>query len=295
MNTIKNFEEKNKKWKNYAVGGLYLSAAYFLMIFLNLPVGDYNHFFGFVALWTSLLWFVERFKWKKDPEYKTLAKPKWLEWSVDIFPFVLVFFLLRGFIYEPFKIPSGSMEPTLYTNDIVLVNKFKYALKSPVSSDILIKRQDVKRGDIIVFKYPPNPHVYYIKRAIGLPGDTLEYRFQDKKLLINNQEITRTMIKKDGNLEYYKENLLGFSHDIQLAAPNSEINIPTFEGFLNKESCKFSVQKMTCVLPQGYYFGMGDNRDNSLDSRFWGFIPEANITGTPDLSFNIFKLSAQTF
>lgn len=287
---LQTFENQNKAWKKYAIAGIYLTILYFFLIFINAPVGDYNHFFLFVSLWTSILWAIEKFKWQKENSYREhflKRRPWWIEWTSDIFPLVLIFFLFRGFIYEPFKIPSGSMEPTLYSGDIVLVNKFIYGIKSPVSKHKLINVENVKRGDIIVFKYPPNPQEYYIKRAVGMPGDKLEYVFQDKKLIINNKEIihSQDMI----------ENLEGKLHKIQLMQDNGQLNIPTFEGFLNKDSCLFNLKKMVCNIPQGYYFAMGDNRDNSLDSRFWGFVPLENIVGTPDFAFNIFSYKFQTF
>lgn len=288
--TLKLFENKNKLWKNYAFIGINLTILYFLLIFFNFPVGNYNHFFFFVSLWTSVLWLVKRIKWLKDELYiNNFLKKKiwWIEWTSDIFPLILVFFIFRGFVYEPFKIPSGSMEPTLYAGDIVLVNKFIYGIKSPLSNHKIINIKNINRGDIFIFKYPPNPNEYYIKRVIGIPTDKLEYLFQEKKLIINNKEITHSseMI----------ENLEGKFHKIQLMKDSGQLNIPTFEGFLNKDNCTFNLQKMTCAIPQGYYFAMGDNRDNSLDSRFWGFVPLENIVGTPDVAFNIFSYKLQTF
>jgi signal peptidase I len=295
------FDNNNKKWKLFAQTAIYITVAYFLLLFFNFPLGDYNFFFFFVSLWTGAIWLKEKFYWKKQASYLTnfpKKKPYWIEWSSDIFPYVIVFFLIRGFIGEPFKIPSGSMEPTLYTGDIVLTNKFNYGIKSPLSSHTLVKRNDVKRGDVIVFKYPPSPNIYYIKRVIGLPGDKLEYYFQQKKLVINDKEIKRDVTTSnniDTGLQYFIEHLEGKEHKIQLIKDEKPLAIPTGDGFLNKESCIFNLVKIECKIPNENYFAMGDNRDNSLDSRFWGFVPYGNITGSVNYAVNIFKFDFKSF
>lgn len=298
---ILEFESNNKNWKIFAQIAMYITLAYFLLLFFNFPLGDYNFFFFLVSIWTGIIWFKEKFSWKKQAFYQTnfiKKKPYWIEWSSDIFPYVIVFFLIRGFVGEPFKIPSGSMEPTLYTGDIVLTNKFNYGIKSPLSNHTWAKRNPVKRGDVIVFKYPPSPNIYYIKRVIGLPGDKLEYYFQEKKLVINNEEIKRdvTTSKNDNtNLQFFTENLEPKKHHIQLENSSKPLAIPTGEGFLNKENCTFNLVKIECSIPSENYFAMGDNRDNSLDSRFWGFVPYGNITGNVNYAFNIFKLDFKSF
>ena len=298
---LSDFENNNNKWKLFAQISLYLTVAYFLLLFLNFPIGDYNFFFFFLSVWTGIIWFKERFSWKKESFYKINImdkKPYWIEWGSDIFPFVIIFFLIRGFIGEPFKIPSGSMEPSLYTGDIVLTNKFNYGIKLPLSMHTLIKLNSVQRGDIIVFKYPPSPNVYYIKRVIGLPGDKIEYYFQEKKLIINDKEVKKSVTisnKNDNVLQLFTEYLNDKNHIIQLTNSSKTLAIPTGEGFMNKESCTFNLIKIECKIPTENYFAMGDNRDNSLDSRFWGFVPYKNITGNVSYAFNIFKFEFKQF
>ncbi|MFM9424503.1 signal peptidase I [Variovorax sp. GrIS 2.14] len=215
---------------------------------------------------------------------RLLMQPWWLDWTAGLFPVILVVFLLRSFLFEPFKIPSGSMMPTLLTGDLILVNKFTYGLRLPVINTKLTGGTPPARGDVMVFRYPPQPSLDYIKRVVGLPGDEVAYL--NKKLTINGKPISKDAVPEYFDeeamryLKEYKEDLVGRQHyllnDDSRRAGLSEAEIMTFP---NRENCRYSVDGVVCKVPEGHYFMMGDNRDNSLDSRYWGFVPDKNIVG----------------
>jgi signal peptidase I len=211
-----------------------------------------------------------------------LMQPWWLDWTAGLFPVILFIFILRSFLYEPFKIPSGSMIPTLWVGDLILVNKFHYGVRLPVVNTKLTQGTPVARGDVMVFKYPPRPSVDYIKRVVGIPGDEVAYL--NKKLTINGQAVPTESVP-----EFFDESVMRYSKQFQeklgakthnlLVDDDRPAFIPGAEDFPFKERCNFTVEGVTCKVPEGHYFMMGDNRDNSLDSRYWGFVPDANIVG----------------
>jgi len=192
--------------------------------------------------------------------------PKWVIEIKSYFVIVSIIFGLRSFVIEPFQIPSGSMLPTLEVGDFILVNKFEYGVRLPVFNTMLIPTTTPKRGDVIVFKYPNDPSINYIKRLIGLPGDVISYH--DKRLVINGKIIDESFqaelpaSKKSQGIPViqYKEDLLGTEHLIYKSFRQNNL-----EG--------------DWVVPEGHYFAMGDNRDNSADSRAWGFISEKYMKG----------------
>ncbi|RZT95275.1 signal peptidase I [Rivibacter subsaxonicus] len=212
-----------------------------------------------------------------------LAQPWWLDWTAGLFPVILVVFLLRSFLFEPFKIPSGSMIPTLEIGDLILVNKFHYGIRLPVSNTKIIANNDPKPGDVIVFRYPPNPRVDYIKRVVGLPGDEVAYI--NKRLTINGKPVPQTPLPDyydDDSLRYsqmFSEQLGSVEHRIlnERNAPGFVMPLPEFQS--DREACRYSAEGVVCKVPAGHYFVMGDNRDNSQDSRYWGFVPDANLVG----------------
>ncbi|MEO7393063.1 MAG: signal peptidase I [Ramlibacter sp.] len=211
-----------------------------------------------------------------------LMQPWWLDWTAGLFPVILAVFVLRSFLFEPFKIPSGSMIPTLLIGDLILVNKFTYGLRLPVVNVKLTNGTPPKRGDVMVFRYPPKPSLDYIKRVVGVPGDEVAYL--DKKLTINGQPVPKAAVgdffDEDVTL-YFKQfgEVLGDKHHRILNDANRPAFIPGAEDFPFKENCRYSVEGVVCKVPEGHYFMMGDNRDNSLDSRYWGFVPDRNIVG----------------
>jgi signal peptidase I len=213
---------------------------------------------------------------------KLLAQPWWLDWTAGLFPVIVAVFVLRSFLFEPFKIPSGSMIPTLLIGDLILVNKFTYGLRLPVANTRLTEGTPPARGDVMVFRYPPRPSLDYIKRVVGLPGDEVAYL--NKRLTINGKPVAKEILPdffdKDG-MRYSKqfEELLGDKRHRLLNDDDRPAFIPGAEPYPFRENCSYTVEGVTCKVPAGHYFMMGDNRDNSLDSRYWGFVPEANIVG----------------
>ena len=215
-----------------------------------------------------------------------LTQPWWLDWTAGLFPVILVVFLLRSFLFEPFKIPSGSMIPTLLIGDLILVNKFHYGVRLPVINKKIIANHDPKRGDVMVFRYPLNTSIDYIKRVVGVPGDEVSYRNQ--RLYLNGAAVPTEQTPPPGFYDEdlrlyfpeYKETLDGAQHRILVNAMSQPFyGDDSRIAFPYRENCRYSGEGVTCKVPPGHYFMMGDNRDNSQDSRFWGFVPDENIVG----------------
>ena len=213
---------------------------------------------------------------------RILMQPWWLDWTAGLFPVIIAVFVLRSFLFEPFKIPSGSMIPTLLVGDLILVNKFTYGLRLPVLNTKLTNGNRPARGDVMVFRYPPKPSLDYIKRVVGVPGDEVAYL--NKKLTINGQPVSKLQVPDffdQDAMRYskqFEEEIGGKRHRL-LNDDDRPAFIPGVEDFPFKQNCRYSVEGVACRVPQGHYFMMGDNRDNSLDSRYWGFVPEKNIVG----------------
>lgn len=216
---------------------------------------------GMTLLWQKLCWWPAG-----NTEYsKAGTWSVWLEYSRAIFPIVLIVLIIRSFVFEPFRIPSGSMMPTLLRGDFIIVKKFAYAWYVPVLRYKLAQLDQPKRGDIIVFRYPPNPKLDYIKRVVGLPGDHISYR--GKQIFINNQPISRARV---GGFQSSKTN----GSDIGLYS--EALGAGQHQMLLEDNALARDVD---VVVPDGEYFVMGDNRDNSNDSRYWGTVPAQNILG----------------
>ena len=211
-----------------------------------------------------------------------LMQPWWLDWTAGLFPVIITVFLLRAFLFEPFKIPSGSMIPTLLVGDLILVNKFTYGLRLPVLNTKITEGTPPQRGDVMVFRYPPKPSQDYIKRVVGVPGDTVAYL--NKRLTINGEvQDTQTLPEffDEDAMRYFKqfEEALGSKKHRLLNNDDAPAFVAGASAFDGREGCTYTVEGVTCKVPAGHYFMMGDNRDNSLDSRYWGFVPEKNIVG----------------
>ena len=211
-----------------------------------------------------------------------LRQPWWLEYTAGLFPVILIVFLLRSFLFEPFRIPSGSMLPTLHIGDFILVNKYDYGIRLPVLNTKVLEVGAPQKGDIIVFRYPMDESVDFIKRVVATPGDRVEYR--DKVLYVNGVEQAQsrprdfvddsTMV----TLEERTENLSGLEHSI--AVDHRRPSWVPMQAVMKKEStCSYNDRGFVCTVPEGKYFAMGANRDNSEDSRFWGFVPDENLVG----------------
>ncbi|RYX97668.1 MAG: signal peptidase I [Comamonadaceae bacterium] len=217
-----------------------------------------------------------------DAKVRLIMQPWWLDWTAGLFPVILVVFLLRSFLFEPFKIPSGSMIPTLLVNDLILVNKFHYGVRLPVINKKIMDNHSPQRGDVMVFRYPPKPSLDYIKRVVGIPGDEVAYL--NKKLTVNGQPVLKNALP-----DFFDEDVMRYAKQFEETTGNKKYRIlndddrPSFvagvEDFPNRENCRYSSEGVVCKVPEGQYFMMGDNRDNSLDSRYWGFVPEQNIVG----------------
>ena len=257
------------------------------------------------TLLTGLVWLLDRFVLLRWRQRRVLAaesatgkaldactietlmrEPGWVEQCKGVFPVIAAVLVLRSFLFEPFQIPSGSMMPTLLVGDFILVQKFAYGVKEPLNNSTLLETGHPKRGDVVVFKYPEEPTVDYIKRVVGLPGDRIIYR--NKQLFIQPAcaaaqdcpaiaKVEQTFLSSGDfiqggvPLERYQEQLGNVSHRI-LKNPQQPDYVPMYFHQPGNEADEW-------VVPEGHYFAMGDNRDNSKDSRFWGFVPERNLVG----------------
>ena len=215
----------------------------------------------------SGLIFLADFFYKKDGKNNLKKRSFLVEQAISFFPIFLIVLIFRSFLFEPFRIPSSSMMPTLLIGDFILVNKYEYGLRLPVLYDKFIDINDPKRGDVVVFRYPENPKIPYIKRIIGLPGDKIAY--YDKTLYINDTLIEQTTsgpyapygsgLTMLGSL-LISEDLGNIEHEILIDPDRNSLDFVT-------------------EVPDTHYLVLGDNRDNSKDSRYWGFVPEENLLG----------------
>lgn len=232
------------------------------------------------VMWCAEVWYFR----KRRPE--GTAQPWWIEYPASFFPVILVVFVLRSFLVEPFKIPSGSMLPTLLVGDFILVNKFTYGIRVPVLNNRVIDVNEPQRGEVMVFRFPENPSLDYIKRVIGLPGD--EIRYEGKRLTVNGKEVP---LMPDGDYNYlegglnfvatqrFRETLGSSAHAIITQTAVPPVQLSGVQRFPYRDNCAYNESGFSCKVPAQHYFMMGDNRDSSSDSRYWGFVPEKNIVG----------------
>lgn len=231
-------------------------------------IWDFSALLFFAMIISGMIWlidtkFFKKTRLQKNPNAKD---PMWVDYARSFFPILIFVFMLRAFIIEPYRIPSGSMKPTLLVGDFIVVNKFTYGIRLPIINKKIVALNEPARGDVMVFRFPPDPKVNFIKRVIGLPGDNIVY--QNKQLFVNGQLIPKTLVETElqttseadtYSMRRFMEALPDASHDIyERLTPGQEAVV---------------------TVPAGHYFMMGDNRDESDDSRFWGFVPEENIIG----------------
>jgi signal peptidase I len=237
---------------------------------------------------TGILWAIDRFHFRKR-RAPDAPEPAWVEYAASFFPVLLVVFLLRSFVAEPFKIPSSSMRPTLQVGDFILVNKFTYGLRMPIVEAKFLPLGEPRRGDVVVFRYPVNPSQDFIKRVVGIGGDVVTY--QDKKLTVNGKPFPQVRDGTYGYLETLRyetlDKYLETAHNgdathayaIGIDPSRAPVYPQNVRPFPQRDNCDYNDRGFTCKVPAGHYFMMGDNRDNSDDSRYWGFVPDDHIRG----------------
>ena len=236
---------------------------------------DYALILTLLTLVTGVLWLLERF-WLRRRGHEGQGKAgeeggsHWLASIASLFPILLLVLVFRSFLFEPFKIPSGSMIPTLQIGDFIVVNKFSYGLRLPVLNTRIIELGDPERGDVMVFRFPEDERINYIKRVVGLPGDTITYR--NKVLFVNGEPVEQEVIgpwmgeglnrNPPGRQPIQRQEFLGEDpHTIMIFPDQPDRGTRTW------------------TVPEAHFFVLGDNRDQSLDSRSWNFVPEANLVG----------------
>lgn len=213
---------------------------------------------------------------------ETMRQPWWLEYTASFFPVIAAVFFLRSFVAEPFRIPSGSMIPTLVVGDLILVNKYAYGIRLPIVHTKVLDVGQPQRGDVMVFRFPKEPDKDYIKRVIGLPGDKIEY--VNKRLTINGAAQPTTPLPEYLDPErrvisaQFEEKVGNIAHRV-LNDPEGPTALGPVGLRVYGDACELLAEGIRCTVPPRSYFVMGDNRDNSLDSRFWGFVPAENIVG----------------
>ena len=224
-----------------------------------------------VTVITGVVVLIDRLVWRPKRLSATIERdePLVVEYARSLFPVFLVVLILRSFIIEPFRIPSGSMYPTLEIGDFIVVSKFSYGVKLPVTQSKIIPISEPERGDVVVFKYPKDPDVDYIKRVVGLPGDEVAYI--DRQLFINGKPVPQKYI---GTYRGTESGAVMNGADIM---EETFANGNRHQILIDRDKGSFNMDPVK--VPEGHYFMVGDNRDHSNDSRFWGFVPEKNLKG----------------
>jgi len=250
---------------------------------LLLKFTDFAAVLLLAAVLTGLIWLWDA-KWARPRRMADAPEPIVVDMARAFFPVIVVVFLIRSFWVEPFKIPSGSMKPTLLVGDFILVNKYTYGIRLPVINKKVVDVNPVRRGDVVVFRYPVDPSVDYIKRVIGLPGDKVIYR--GKRLTINGEAVAvqGSGYYTDQEVNYMRlptfvEKFDGKSHQMMIVPASPTVDLAQVRQFPYRENCEYNDDGFSCTVPAGHYFMMGDNRDQSADSRYWGFVPDDHIKG----------------
>lgn len=272
---------------------------------------DFNLILVPLTLALGLVWLLDKLVWKQRRTRGRGKEATLVRWAYDFFPVLAVVLIVRSFLIEPFNIPSSSMVPTLYTGDFIAVNKFAYGVRLPLTYNKVLDTGSPEHGDVMVFRYPENPSIYYIKRVIGLPGDTVSY--DNGILAINGQALDTQPInftadntlttqlvpagprptgevvsaeeavaagqEEEDHADYYQETQGEHQHLVRYL---ENFNSAQYAPFLQAESPNVVTSagtKWQIKVPKNQYFVMGDNRDRSADGRYWGFVPEDNLAG----------------
>jgi len=250
---------------------------------LLLKVTDFAAVLLLAAVITGLIWLFDAKVWRKR-RTSDAPEPVVVDMARAFFPVILVVFMIRSFWVEPFKIPSGSMKPTLLVGDFILVNKYTYGIRLPVLNRKVVEIGPVRRGDVVVFRYPADPSVDYIKRVVGTPGDKIVYRA--KRLTVNGEAVPMQSsgFYTDAELNFlrlptYVEKLGEKNHQMMIVPAQPPVDLAQVKQFAHRENCEYNDDGFSCTVPAGNYFMMGDNRDQSSDSRYWGFVPDDHIKG----------------
>src|SRR5258706_348074 len=263
---------------------------------LLLKFTDFAAVLLLAAVITGLLWLYDA---RGACKRRTAGEPEpvVVDMARAFFPVIVVVFLIRSFWVEPFKIPSGSMKPTLLVGDFILVNKYTYGIRIPVINKKVIDINPIRRGDVVVFRYPADPSVDYIKRVVGTPGDKVVYK--GKRLTINGEPVAvqGAGFYTDAELNYLRlptflEKLGDRNHQMMIVPAQPPVDLSQVRQFAHRENCEYNDDGFSCTVPAGHYFMMGDNRDQSSDSRYWGFVPDDHIKGPAFLvwmNFNDFR------
>jgi len=250
---------------------------------LLLKFTDFAAVLLLAAVITGVIWLWDA-KWARKRRTDGEPEPVVVDMARAFFPVIVVVFVIRSFWVEPFKIPSGSMKPTLLVGDFILVNKYTYGIRLPVINKKIIDVNPVRRGEVIVFRYPWDPSVDYIKRVVGLPGDKVVYR--NKRLMINGEPVPAqgAGFYTDSELGFlrlptYTEKLGNHTHQMMIVPAQPPVELSQVRQFAHRENCEYNDDGFSCTVPPGEYFMMGDNRDQSSDSRYWGFVPDDHVKG----------------
>jgi len=250
---------------------------------LLLKFTDFAAVLLLAAVITGLIWLYDA-SFARKRRTSDVPEPVVVDMARAFFPVIVVVFLIRSFWVEPFKIPSGSMKPTLLVGDFILVNKYTYGIRLPVVNKKVIDINPIRRGDVVVFRYPANPNVDYIKRVVGTPGDRVVYR--NKRLTVNDEvaPIQPSGYYTDAELNYlrlptYSEKLGEKNHQMMIVPAQPPVILADVRQFAHRENCEYNDDGFSCTVPAGHYFMMGDNRDQSSDSRYWGFVPDDHVKG----------------
>lgn len=230
---------------------------------------DFAAILTYAVLLTGIVLLLDKIFWKKKRQQAKTEEPVLIEYCRSFFPMLLIIWSIRSFLIQPYRVPTGSLEPTIMPGDFIAVNQFAYGLRLPVLNWKMLALGTPKRGDIALFRWPVDPKIVFVKRVVGVPGDHIQYK--DKTLYINGQKAEHQFIKNDFDVdpisgismpvEVHREDMSGIEHSIFLHSVGGE------------------TQDIDLVVPSGQYFMMGDNRDNSDDSRSWGFVPDRNLIG----------------